>query len=56
MTRLQQIEQSIAALTGEELRELGTWFDDLRWERWDRQIEADSKAGRLDRFLEEAKA
>ena len=56
MTKLEQIEKSIAALSDQELKELASWFDELRWQRWDRQIEDDSKAGRLDKFIAEAKA
>lgn len=51
--KLEQIEKSIAALPDHELKELAAWFDDLLW---DRQIEDDSKAGRLDGFAEEALA
>lgn len=53
MTKLEQIEKSIAALSDQELKELASWFEELRW---DRQIEDDSKAGRLDKFIAEAKA
>ncbi len=56
MTRLEQIQKSIAALPDKELKELAVWFEELRWQRWDRQIEDDSKAGRLDRLADEALA
>ena len=56
MTRLEQIEQSIAALPDQELKKLAVWFDELRWQRWDRQIEEDSKAGRLESLADEALA
>ena len=56
MTRLEQIEQSIAALPDQELKQLAVWFDELRWQRWDRQIEEDSKAGRLESLADEALA
>jgi cytochrome c553 len=45
MTKLEQIEKSIAALSDDELKELAAWFDELRWQRWDRQIEEDVGAG-----------
>jgi ABC-type phosphate transport system auxiliary subunit len=56
MTKLEQIEKSIAALSDQELKELASWFEELRWQRWDRQLEDDVKAGRLDKFIAEAKA
>lgn len=56
MTKLEQIEKSIAALSDEELKDLAVWFDELRWRRWDRQIENDSNAGRLDKLADEALA
>jgi hypothetical protein len=56
MTRLDQIEKSIAELPEDELKVLAAWFDELRWSRWDQSLEADEKAGRLDRFIAEAKA
>jgi hypothetical protein len=54
--KLEQIEKSIAALSDQELKELAAWFDELRWERWDRQLEDDVKAGRLDKLIGDAKA
>jgi hypothetical protein len=56
MTKLGQIEKSIEDLSDRELKELAAWFDELRWQRWDRQLEADVAAGRLDRFIADAKA
>ncbi|MCV3241943.1 hypothetical protein [Mesorhizobium sp. ZC-5] len=56
MTKLEQIEKSIAALDDDELKKLAAWFDELRWERWDRQFEEDVKAGKLDRLADEALA
>ena len=56
MTRLDHIEKSIAALNDDELKQLAEWFDELRWTRWDRQVEEDASTGRLDRIIGEAKA
>lgn len=56
MTKLEQLEQSVAALSDEDLRRFASWFDELRWQRWDKRIEDDVKAGRLDRLIGEAKA
>lgn len=56
MTKLEKIQESVEALSDRELRELGKWLDELRAQRWDRQIEEDAEAGRLDRFFAEARA
>lgn len=54
MTRLEQLEQTIAALPVDEYRQLRNWIIERDWEAWDRQIEADSASGKLDFLLKEA--
>jgi hypothetical protein len=56
MTKLQQIEKSIAELPVEDLAKLQAWLEEFRAEMWDRQIEADAKAGKLDKLAEQALA
>jgi hypothetical protein len=56
MTRLEQIEKSVAELSPEELKAFAAWFEALQADMWDRQMEADAKAGRLDRLAEQALA
>lgn len=56
MTKLEKIQESVEALSDKELRRLGAWLDELRAQRWDRQIEEDAKAGKLDSFFAEARA
>ena len=56
MTRLEKIEETVAALSAAELKRFAAWFDELRWERWDRQLEMDAKAGKLDRLADQALA
>ena len=53
---VQEIESAIANLPPEQLAALGEWFDEYRADEWDRQIEADAKAGRLDTLVAEAQA
>ena len=48
------IKQAIIDLPGEEYSELLKWLADRDWEAWDREIEADSAAGKLDFLLAEA--
>ncbi|RWE77260.1 hypothetical protein [Mesorhizobium sp.] len=56
MTKLEQIEQSVAELSPEELKAFAAWFEALQADLWDKQIEADAKAGRLDKLAEQALA
>jgi hypothetical protein len=56
MTKLEKIEQAIASLSREEQAKLEEWWARFRSEAWDRQIEEDAKAGRLDKLAEEALA
>ena len=48
MTKLEKIEQEIAALDPTDVRKLAEWLDAYRAELWDSQIEADAVAGKLD--------
>jgi hypothetical protein len=54
MGKIEKLEQQIRDLSEEELAELRRWFAEFDAEVWDRQIEADSKAGKLDRLAEKA--
>lgn len=56
MSKLKQIEKSIETLSDEEMKAFGAWFDNLRWQRWDSQIEQDAASGKLDRLANEALA
>ncbi|HXU45085.1 MAG TPA: hypothetical protein VN783_06135 [Thermoanaerobaculia bacterium] len=50
MTRVETIESEIQKLTREELAELRQWLLEEDWNDWDRQIEADAAAGRLEKL------
>ncbi|RWD69444.1 hypothetical protein [Mesorhizobium sp.] len=56
MTKLEQIEKSVAELSPEELKAFAAWFEALQADLWDKQIEADAKAGRLEKLAEQALA
>ncbi|MEX0344432.1 MAG: hypothetical protein AB3N20_05885 [Rhizobiaceae bacterium] len=56
MTRLEKLEKSVAELSPEELKQFAAWFAELQAEAWDRQIEEDAKAGKLDKLAEQALA
>ncbi|MCY3741255.1 MAG: hypothetical protein OXH00_09570 [Candidatus Poribacteria bacterium] len=53
-TNVAKIQEEILALSETDYRQLKQWFNDLEWEKWDRQIEADSNAGKLDFLIAEA--
>lgn len=54
MTRVQKIEREIEELGPKELAELRRWFAEYDNARWDDQIEADARAGRLDALATDA--
>lgn len=56
MTKLEQIEKSVAELSPAEKRRFARWFEEHQEAEWDRWIEADAKAGKLDGFIAEARA
>jgi hypothetical protein len=55
MTKLETLEHEIATLTSSELAELRAWFQAFDAEVWDRQLEADARAGKLDSLAEAAR-
>ena len=54
MSRVQQLEQGIAELDPAELKELREWFERYDVKVWDRQIENDSKSGKLRGLIDQA--
>ena len=54
MSTIEQIEDAVRRLSSEELAEFRTWFAEFDGVLWDRQIEEDVAAGRLDAVAEEA--
>jgi hypothetical protein len=55
MSKLDQLKAEIESLPSEQLAEIFRWISEKEWERWDKEIEADSQAGRLDFLVREAK-
>jgi hypothetical protein len=45
---LQELEAAVAQLPAEELTAFARWFEEYVADAWDRRIEADIRAGRLD--------
>ena len=54
MGKIEKIEQQVQALSPEELAQFRAWFLEFDWAAWDRQIERDVRAGRLDALAEQA--
>jgi response regulator of citrate/malate metabolism len=52
---VQEIEVAISQLKPEEFNQLENWLAEYKSEQWDKQIEADAKAGRLDKLINQAK-
>ncbi len=48
MSKLENLKAEIESLPREEFAEMIRWLSEKDWERWDKEIEADSDAGRLD--------
>jgi hypothetical protein len=48
MTKVEKIEQEIRQLSDRELASFREWFSEFDAASWDRQLEADAAAGRLD--------
>jgi hypothetical protein len=48
-----EIESAIAQLPAKEVAELMAWLHEYHDQVWDRQIEDDLEAGRLDKLLAE---
>ena len=55
MPSIQELENAVSSLRGDEYSQFRRWFLDQDWKMWDRQIEEDSRDGKLDFLVEEAK-
>ncbi|MCB2264320.1 MAG: hypothetical protein LGR52_15475 [Candidatus Thiosymbion ectosymbiont of Robbea hypermnestra] len=54
MKTAENIQTQIKTLPHGEYRKLAHWFSEQDWKAWDKEIEKDSQAGRLDFLIEEA--
>ncbi|MCW1925871.1 hypothetical protein OKA05_25150 [Luteolibacter arcticus] len=54
MSSVHEIEAAVEKLSRSELAAFRDWFDGFDAEAWDKQIEADVAAGRLDDLADEA--
>ena len=54
MSKVEAIEQQIENLSSDELAAFRRWYVAFDAEAWDRQFQADVKAGKLDALAEQA--
>jgi len=54
MRSVEEIESEIAKLKPIEVRQVAKWLAEYEAELWDKQIEDDAAARKLDRFIKEA--
>ena len=54
MASIAKIQEEILALSETDYQQLRQWFSELDKDEWDRQIEEDSNAGKLDFLIAEA--
>jgi hypothetical protein len=51
---VEELESAVARLSSEDLTRFSEWFEQYIADQWDRRIEADIAAGRLDRAAGQA--
>ena len=51
---VEEIESVVSGLPVDELARFSKWFEEFMADAWDRQIEEDARAGRLDAALKRA--
>lgn len=54
MNRVQKIESEVQSLSVSEFKQLRDWIDDYEHKMWDKQLEQDIQAGKLDTLADEA--
>jgi hypothetical protein len=54
MSKVERSQTEIESLSDEEYSKLRQWFSERDWEKWDREIEEDSRSGKLDFLIKEA--
>jgi hypothetical protein len=56
VSNVEALQSAIASLAPEEYARLREWFIERDWAQWDKQIEEDAQAGKLDFLIAEAMA
>ncbi len=55
MSKIDALKAEIESLPSEEVAEIFRWLSEKDWEAWDKEIAADSEAGKLDFLTREAR-
>lgn len=55
MSRIDALKAEVESLPENEFTEFVNWLSEKDWERWDSQIDSDSRAGRLNFLVREAR-
>lgn len=55
MAKLDELKREIEELPTEQVSELFRWLSAKDWQRWDEEIESDSRAGKMDFLQREAR-
>jgi hypothetical protein len=53
---IEELEKAVAKLSPEDLARFRAWFEEFEAAKFDRKIERDARAGRLDQLAEQALA
>jgi hypothetical protein len=51
---LAELKQAIQNLSSKNFKTFEVWFDNFRSEQWEKEISADTKAGKLNKMAEQA--
>lgn len=54
MTKVEELERKVQKLGHSELASFRQWFREFDSDEWDRQIEQDVQAGKLDKLAEKS--
>ena len=54
MSKIQRLESEVKSLSAQELAAFRAWYEKFDAENWDKQIEADAAAGKLDKLAAQA--
>lgn len=54
MSKVKEIESAVADLPLQELARFRAWFDEFVAQAWDKQIEEDARAGKVDELADQA--
>jgi hypothetical protein len=54
MSTVEEIERAVSKLSPDELARFRAWFETFEANQFDKNIERDARAGKLDQFADEA--